>query len=51
MRASFFWKKDASLAINAKFKTAQLLPEQLFAGCQFAESFNQSSKTTKGRVV
>jgi hypothetical protein len=31
--------------MKARFKGAQLLPKQLFAGWQFAENFNQSSKS------
>ena len=33
--------------IAQESKTAQLLPEQLFAGWQFAKNFNQSSKRQK----
>jgi len=39
-----FCNKRASLAFKAGFKAARLLPEQLFAGWQFAKTFNRSSE-------
>jgi len=36
-----FAKEDASSVIKARFKPARLLPEQLPAGRQIAENFNQ----------
>ena len=41
MRASLLAREDGSLAIKAGFKRAQLLPERLAAGIQFAENFNE----------
>ncbi|MDB5607537.1 MAG: hypothetical protein JWP25_4437 [Bradyrhizobium sp.] len=45
MQTPFFRKKDAALAIKDRFKAAQLLPKQLFAGWQFTKNFNQSSRS------
>ena len=46
MQASL-WKKDASLAIKARFKAAQLLLKQLLAGWQFAKNSNHFSKSCR----
>jgi hypothetical protein len=40
-RVSLPGKKGAPLAIKARFKGAQLLPEQLAAGCEFMTNFNE----------